>query len=132
MSTGVHYVVVPEWLTADKAASRCVELGYERLAEVLSSKEQTAEATMPSATYLAKYGNDFGGGKRLWIGLRKVNGVFKWGSGTPVNYTAWFPTGQPSGDGDCVEGDALNVEFPPGGWNDISCAQPMAFVCERR
>jgi hypothetical protein len=132
VATGAYYVLVPEWVDADKAAARCAELGYERLGEIFNGDEQAAQAGLPSPGYLSKYKGEFGNGKRLWIGLRRVGSTFQWASGATATYAAWFPTGEPSGDGDCVEGDAVSSEYPTGGWNDIPCSQPMPFVCEKR
>ena len=132
LSSGVHYVLVPEWTTAPMAASRCTELGYERLAEIKSMEEQAAQANLPSQAYLEAFsGNLFGAGKRMWIGLTKNGNTVKWGSGAGANFLAWFPN-EPSGDGNCVEGDAAQQGFPNGGWNDITCDHQMPFVCESR
>lgn len=136
VSTGAYYVIIPQWTDAMTAASKCVQLGYERLAEIHSHEEQIAEANLPSRDYLKKYENSqvyFGGGKRLWIGLQQKGNSFVWGSGTSSAYTSWYPS-SPNGDGTCVEGDvaAHDPGFPGGGWNDIPCSQMMPFVCEKR
>jgi len=135
VSSGVYYVLVPEWVDAQTAAAKCNQLGYERLAEIHSQEEQLAQAvTLPSRNYLMKYENAqiyFGAGKRLWIGLKQIGDKYTWGSGTSTNFTSWYPVA-PNGDGPCVEGDTSSTEFPNGGWNDIPCYQQMPFVCETR
>ncbi len=68
-----------------------------------------------------------GGGTR-WIGLsdRDVEGAFRWVTGEPTGALAWAP-GEPNnaGDEDCVEALADDL------WNDRSCDDRAAFVCEQ-
>jgi len=135
VSSGVYYVLVPEWVDAQTAAAKCNQLGYERLAEIHSKEEQLAQAvTLPSRNYLMKYENAqtyFGAGKRLWLGLKQIGDKYTWGSGAAMNFTSWLPA-EPNGDGPCGEGRTSSTEFPNGGWNDIPCYQHMPFVCETR
>ena len=68
-----------------------------------------------------------GPGGRVWIGLRKQGGGWVWddGGAATVGADANFRSGEPSGDGDCVE-------WGPGHeLNDVPCSVNRDFVCER-
>jgi hypothetical protein len=59
----------------------------------------------------------FGGFGRMWIGVTRVNRDAPWmfvGTGALLTYTRW-DSGEPSGDGDCVE---MVGDFE---WNDSNC-----------
>jgi hypothetical protein len=63
----------------------------------------------------------------LWIGLddRDDEGTFEWVTGEPLVFVN-FESGQPSGNGDCVEQDGMT-----GQWNDTECNENQPFICER-
>lgn len=65
---------------------------------------------------------------RVWNGLQKVGGVWTWdGEGPALPGDLNWRSGEPSGDGDCVEwgGSGGNI------LNDISCSNSRDSVCER-
>lgn len=65
----------------------------------------------------------------MWVNLKRGDdGKFKWAaSGDPLTpaQSRWA-TGQPDGDGDCVE------MWPDGTWNDRDCTVAKVFACEGR
>lgn len=55
-----------------------------------------------------------------------VEGTFTWINGDPFGATQWAP-GEPGG------GTAENcILYADQGWNDVACAQPSSYVCERK
>lgn len=75
----------------------------------------------------AAYGPTLGGpGGRVWIGLTRVGATWTWDDGeASTTFAADFRSGEPSGDGTCVEWG------PSNSLNDIPCGEDRDFVCER-
>ena len=65
-----------------------------------------------------------GGSNRVWIGLQRAAAGWAWDNGAALAYTG-FRSGEPSGDGTCVEWGPANS------YNDIGCGSSRDFVCER-
>jgi hypothetical protein len=65
-----------------------------------------------------------GGSNRVWIGLQRADAAWAWDNGAPLTYTG-FRSGEPSGDGTCVEWGPANS------YNDIGCGSTRDSVCER-
>jgi cysteine-rich repeat protein len=65
-------------------------------------------------------------GGRVWIGLNRVAGAWTWDDGTaaPPTLLNWR-SGEPSGDGSCVEWRDGN------GLNDLPCDEDRDFICAR-
>lgn len=61
-----------------------------------------------------------------WIGLsdRDSPGTYVWQTGETLAALRW-PSGEPSGDGDCVQA------FANGNWDDTDCSTPKPYICER-
>uniref|UniRef100_A0A8C6LM56 C-type lectin domain-containing protein n=1 Tax=Nothobranchius furzeri TaxID=105023 RepID=A0A8C6LM56_NOTFU len=55
----------------------------------------------------------------FWIGLRAVNGIWKWINGTNL-------INQPAADGQCV------TSLSGSGWRSVSCSTPNAWICEKK
>jgi len=63
---------------------------------------------------------------RLFVGLRLIEGNWKWIDGSPATNIPWYP-GQPSGGEDC--GEFLG-EFGNYGVNDVPCRFQRGAICE--
>ena len=117
---GHHYRVFYERKTWPEAARRCEEMGGH-LVVITSHEEQEFIRTIYRAD---NSGNHERG--RAWIGLRKVNGVFKWVTGEVLNadsYTYWA-SGEPDNQGDYVQ-FWKSENF----WDDIG-ERRIAYICE--
>ncbi|XP_052820487.1 aggrecan core protein-like [Mya arenaria] len=72
------------------------------------------------------------GDQGVWIGLHDLQHEehFQWTSGDPVTYTNWMP-GRKNlffhGVEDCV---GLGVHQYHGRWEDLTCGQKIAYICE--
>ena len=97
----------------DDARARCQRIGMD-----LAILEDESEYQEVTAILDGLIG--------VWIGLKKINGEWKWIDGTATSYTKWN-TGEPSGDGVCVELTSYNAGLK---WNDINCAHANQYVCE--
>lgn len=113
-----HYYLLSEdtWQASERFAQ---ELGGH-LATVNDLEEQT--------WIFSQFGSWGGVGRSLWIGLREVGGegIFRWSSGDPLEFTHWLPS-QP--DNSPVSGGESFVHMinsgneyghPGGLWNDIA------------
>ncbi|XP_026232644.1 CD209 antigen-like protein A [Anabas testudineus] len=73
---------------------------------------------------------------RTWIGLndRDNEGTWKWVDGTPLTVTNWAETQPDNGDGYIKVGEEDCVQLLDGHsseWNDVSCAAPLPWICEK-
>ena len=76
---------------------------------------------------------DLSDGRRFWLGGFWLGGQgWSWSDGTPWDYENWAP-GEPSGDGDCLEGRPDS----DGKWNDRGCNiidevhGDLGYVCKK-
>lgn len=63
--------------------------------------------------------------KKLWVGLSRIAGSFRWSDGSKLTYANWRP-GEPNnffGNEQCV-----NI-WEEGKWNDNSCHMSFGFIC---
>ncbi|KAF7226714.1 asialoglycoprotein receptor 1-like [Nothobranchius furzeri] len=60
----------------------------------------------------------------FWIGLRAVNGIWKWINGTNLINQTWVD--RPAADGQCV------TSLSGSGWRSVSCSTPNAWICEKK
>lgn len=108
------YLPLATSLTWDDAREACAAMGSD-LAIITSDTENDQLIAIAAA-------------ERSWIGLtdRVVELSFVWVDGTPLGYDAWS-AGEPNSDlRDCVE-----LAVTPRVWNEESCAQLRASICER-
>ncbi|KAM4736532.1 uncharacterized protein FYW61_006648 [Anableps anableps] len=59
-----------------------------------------------------------------WIGLRAVEGKWKWIDGSDLTNQAWMQ--QPADDGQCV------TSLRNRGWRSVSCDDRNAWICEKK
>jgi lectin-like protein len=67
------------------------------------------------------------GGWSIGLSDLVAEGAFVWIDGSAPSFTRWN-AGEPNdaaADEDCTE-----MDLATGGWNDIPCVGPRAFVCE--
>ncbi|MEQ2235025.1 hypothetical protein ILYODFUR_037430, partial [Ilyodon furcidens] len=60
-----------------------------------------------------------------WIGLRAVEGRWKWIDGSDLTNQAWIQQ-QPATDGQCVTA-LLDQE-----WKSVRCNESNAWICEKK
>ncbi|CAM9954790.1 unnamed protein product, partial [Heterosigma akashiwo] len=112
---GACYYYNEDSLSRDDAQTACEALGG--MLASIDSSDVDSEVL------------DLTGGTTVWIGLNdeSTEGTYVWADGTSVGgYTNWN-TGEPNDYGDsedCVEMTSS------GGWNDNSCSNTQASVCE--
>ncbi|MEQ2180209.1 hypothetical protein GOODEAATRI_033425, partial [Goodea atripinnis] len=66
-----------------------------------------------------------GGIQGYWIGLRAVEGKWKWIDGSDLTNQAWIQK-QPASDGQCVT--ALKDQE----WKSVRCNETNAWICEKK
>lgn len=105
----------PDVTRRDTAVARCASV---RGALASFETEQELNAVYPTM--------GLGGSNRVWIALqgRATRGPWFWDNGIALTYTG-FRSGEPSGDGTCVEWG------PGNNFNDIGCGNSRDFICER-
>ncbi|CAM9994962.1 unnamed protein product, partial [Heterosigma akashiwo] len=111
---GACYYYNEDSLSRDDAQTACEALGG--MLASIDSSDVDSEVL------------DLTGGMTVWIGLNdeSTEGTYMWADGTSVSYTNWN-SGEPNDYGDsedCVEMTSS------GGWNDNSCSNTQASVCE--
>ncbi|XP_028282170.1 C-type lectin domain family 4 member M-like [Parambassis ranga] len=95
----------------------CVQKGADLV--IINSKEEQ--------NFLRKFK------KRVWIGLKETEGVWKWVDGTQLSISFWIP-GEPNNnnfegkDEDCGEIRSYDQED---GWNDTPCDMQRNWICEQ-
>ncbi|XP_028282291.1 CD209 antigen-like protein C [Parambassis ranga] len=93
----------------------CVQKGADLV--IINSKEEQ--------NFLRKFK------KRVWIGLKETEGVWKWVDGTQLSKSFWIP-GEPNNyedkDEDCGE---IRYYDQEDSWNDVPCDIQINWVCER-
>ncbi|KAM5171816.1 C-type lectin domain family 4 member G-like [Mantella aurantiaca] len=65
--------------------------------------------------------------KRFWIGLRKVDKIWKWVDETDATFTNWNQ-GEPNNSGN----QEHCTEMITGGWNDLDCSRAIDYICQRQ
>lgn len=119
-NNGRSYAFCPAGASWDGARTQCAAFSGDllRLDDEAESGVVVALAEPASAQEGAWY-----------IGLSDsaARGAFAWVDGGGLDFASWL-AGEPNdagGDEDCVE-----MDQGAGGWNDIPCAGPRAFICE--
>ncbi|XP_063953416.1 macrophage mannose receptor 1-like isoform X1 [Lytechinus pictus] len=103
----------------NQAVSQCRALGAE-----LVSIHDANENSFIQSLYASA-----GINSAVWIGLNdlRVQMLFEWSDGTPVDYTYWNigePNNYNGNNEDCVE------MFNNGAWNDIDCSSTIPSICK--
>ncbi|XP_018416315.1 PREDICTED: C-type lectin domain family 17, member A-like [Nanorana parkeri] len=95
--------------TWDESRKECVKSGSSLL--ILPKKEKLE----PLLTIT--------GNKRFWIGLRKLNGLWKWVDNTNPEFTSWN-----SGEPNNYDRREHCTEMIAGGWNDLDCSNTIDYI----
>ncbi|XP_070822076.1 C-type lectin domain family 4 member M-like [Chaetodon trifascialis] len=106
----IHYV---EWRSWDEAQTSCKRQNSD-LVVVVDEEEKTfirSESWGSSET------------SGYWIGLRVVDGKWKWVDGSDLTESSWS---QPPADGHC----AMSVRTK--GWRSVSCAATNYWICKQK
>lgn len=109
------YWVCPQPQSYENARARCSEAGLDLV----------VVETIGENSFVQK---QIGAGKQGWLGLSdaRLEGVFRWVDASPASYRN-FASGEPNSSGeDCVE-----MSGATGLWNDKTCDQQNAYVCEQ-
>uniref|UniRef100_A0A3P8RWQ6 C-type lectin domain-containing protein n=1 Tax=Amphiprion percula TaxID=161767 RepID=A0A3P8RWQ6_AMPPE len=62
---------------------------------------------------------------QYWIGLRAVDGKWKWIDGSDLTYNSWM-SGQSAVGGYCV------VSIQNQGWKSVNCTQKNRWICQKK
>jgi hypothetical protein len=114
------YYFCPDPLTFDEARALCMGLG----ADLLKVDDQAEIDFLLGAGMPPSAGV---GGYRNGLNDLATEGTFVWPDGSAPTFAPWN-AGEPNDAGgieDCVE-----MSLALDAWNDISCAEPRAYVCE--
>jgi Lectin C-type domain/Putative metal-binding motif len=119
-SAGHSYALCPAGAPFDAARVACAAFGGDllRLDDAAELATVVAFAEPPAGV---------GGGWSMGLSDIAAEGTFVWVDGGPLTFSNWNP-GEPN-DGATNE-DCAELDLAGGGWNDIPCADPRAFVCE--
>lgn len=114
------YAFCPAGASWDSARTQCAAFGGDLL-RLDDETESGAVVALPEPASVV------GGG--WFIGLSDVaaRGTFVWVDGGALEFASWLG-GEPNdagGNEDCAEMDQAG-----GGWNDLPCEGPRAFICE--
>jgi hypothetical protein len=121
-----YFAACPEFETQSSAKARCMNAGYDGLAEVHSSAENSFLLNLIQ----------WSTGYHYWLGLEN-SGSWTWVSGTPVTYTDWAPS-EPNNTGTCTMLWGPNGNPYTNKWNDVWCSntqdgpQGIGAACEKR
>uniref|UniRef100_A0A3Q1GKN4 C-type lectin domain-containing protein n=1 Tax=Acanthochromis polyacanthus TaxID=80966 RepID=A0A3Q1GKN4_9TELE len=63
--------------------------------------------------------------KQYWIGLRAVDGIWKWIDGSNLTETSWM-SGQSATEGSCA------VSIQNQGWKSVSCTEKNRWICQKK
>ena len=123
-SGSTYFTACYDGLSWSDAESACQGVGYDGLASILDSTENT------DITNLLHSGSSASLEDIYWIGINNFYSSWGWSSGLSVSYTNWN-SGEPSGDGNCghIYSDLWSVV---GMWNDHPCSNQQSYVCEMR
>nr|XP_033496888.1 C-type lectin domain family 4 member G-like [Epinephelus lanceolatus] len=102
-----------EWKTWEEAQENCRGKGSE-LAVVYNQQERN---------FISDYSFNSFGPDGYWIGLRAVDGRWKWVDGSYMTYSSWIeaPT-----EGHC----AISVQS--NGWKSVSCGNSHKWICKKK
>ncbi|XP_049903840.1 asialoglycoprotein receptor 1 [Epinephelus moara] len=102
-----------EWNTWEEAQKNCRRKGSE-LAVVYDQQERN---------FISDYSFNSFGPDGYWIGLRAVDGRWKWVDGSYMTYSSWIeaPT-----EGHC----AISVQS--NGWKSVSCGNSHKWICKKK
>lgn len=119
-ANGRSYAFCPAGASWDAARVSCAAFTGDllRLDDEAESATVVALAEPPSMAE---------GGWFIGLSDSAARGAFQWVDGGGLDFASWL-AGEPNDAGgteDCVEMDPAG-----GGWNDIPCAGPRAFICE--
>jgi len=124
----------PEGFKTSPSVNVCYRY-FDKLATKTEAMEKCAEIDSVLAMPKSKEETDFlmqvrPADYRSWIGMNdeEIEGTFKWGDGSKVDagWTNW-DGGEPNSYGngeDCVQA------IENGKWNDISCSEPLVYICQ--
>jgi hypothetical protein len=106
----------------EDANSTCISKGYDGLAKLVNSDEDTRVVGLAS-----KPGLPWG---EVWIGLSdpEDDGVWTWMDGSTAAYQNWGGGAPSPAEENCVELYATSDWT----WHDRGCSDALAFVCESR
>lgn len=119
-ANGRSYAFCPAGASFDGARTQCALFSGDllRLDDV---------AEIDTVVQLAEPASAQPGGWFIGLSDLAARGAFAWVDGGGLDFTSWL-AGEPNDAGgteDCVE-----MELAGGGWNDLPCAGPRAFICE--
>ncbi|XP_051813337.1 killer cell lectin-like receptor subfamily B member 1C [Acanthochromis polyacanthus] len=63
--------------------------------------------------------------KQYWIGLRAVDGIWKWIDGSNLTETSWM-SGQSAADGSC----AVSIQNQE--WKSVNCTEKNRWICQKK
>ncbi|XP_028282787.1 C-type lectin domain family 4 member M-like [Parambassis ranga] len=110
-----YYYISSDTKSWQDSKADCVQKGADLV--IINSKEEQ--------NFLRKFQ------KRVWIGLKETEGVWKWVDGTQLSRSFWMP-GEPNNhedkDEDC--GEITNYD-QENSWNDATCDMQINWICEQ-
>ncbi|XP_028283043.1 C-type lectin domain family 4 member M-like [Parambassis ranga] len=110
-----YYYISSDTKSWHDSKADCVQKGTDLV--IINSKEEQ--------NFLRKFQ------KRVWIGLKETEGVWKWVDGTQLSKSFWMP-GEPNNyedkDEDCGE---IRYYDQEDGWNDEPCDTQHNWICEQ-
>ena len=106
------------------AQGLCTAQGYDGLATLLDTDEQTTLSNLLTST----------GSTPFWIGLsdEASEGTLAWIDGTIYDETSTNPTWSSPGTPDLTIGDCVTIDPVSVEWSVQDCASSQAFVCSSR
>jgi len=118
---GSYFVVCPQEIEWETAASTCLEAGHEGLALIEKDAHQERIIELAEELETLAY-------RELWFGMNDIaeEGVWTWMSGES-SYSNWLD-GQPGGesdDSDC----AMMPNYDGYRWSDLPCSHLYWFIC---
>ena len=117
---GRSYALCPVGASWDGGRTQCAAFSGDLL-------RLDDEAESSAVVQLAEPASAEVGGWFIGLSDSAARGAFAWVDGGGLDFASWL-AGEPNdggGDEDCVE-----MELGGGGWNDVPCAGPRAFICE--
>jgi hypothetical protein len=120
----------PVGYTFNAVVSTCLQAPVLTKSNAISASVACAESggTLMSASTAARSTYLKSVADYVWIGASRnpFGNGFNWLNGDPFVYTDWCPN-EPSSDGNCAH---INICGSKHSWNDISCSDTFAYVCE--
>ncbi|XP_054869333.1 CD209 antigen-like protein E isoform X2 [Amphiprion ocellaris] len=122
------------WRTAE---SNCYAINDPTNYEYLRTWEEAQEdcsgknsdlvvvATEAEKNYVNANSWPYGNLIQYWIGLRAVDGKWKWIDGSDLTENSWM-SGQSAVDGYCV------VSIQNKGWKSVNCTQKNRWICQKK